>query len=471
MLLVVLLLATQAKAGTFSYSFNGWNSDPSGAKWKVQFVGTDNNDVAFAEGYIEKKESNGSWTFVTNCWNNYRGFANGDASSSSASGVLTGVGGGANVVHCRLVVKNHFGGEILVTGYFDILGNTQIPVDANGNPTDPQGNPLPPFAATLSGERTSGSAGVIHVTGIVMGYSADGGAHTSINVLLTGTQATNNVVSLPSPLPARDEQHGTWDLPIAINDANNPEVSFGVVLTPMVSSSADNAQKKTLSVSWPAYIQPPPSTDPATQPAAPNDQSQTRPAGNNTNDMAGNIMQGVGYGFGQGGLGENPYAPPDYPVPATTQPNTGTANNGISTTAPSLQPSNYRPQGPGPGTGSPLTGGGGIVGGKVLDSGPSTQRNASPSETDIHYGEYGTGGPWDRIRQKILAWLQIPPSMPTSEAYKITIPMPWFNGTHPFDIDFNSSYMSAFRVALRAFIAIFVIIAFLHQVIKDIRAY
>ena len=178
----------------------------------------------------------------------------------------------------------------------------------------------------------------------------------------------------------------------------------------------------------------------------------------------------MGYGFGQGGL-DNPYAPPPYPVPGTTQPNTGTANNGISTTAPSSQPSNYRPQGPGPGTGSPLTGGGGIVGGKVLDSGPSTQADASPSETDIQYGEYGTGGSWDRIRQKILAWLQVPPSMPTTEAYKITIPMPWFDGTHPFDIDFNSMYMSAFRVALRAFIAIFVIIAFLHQVIKDIRAY
>jgi hypothetical protein len=118
-----------------------------------------------------------------------------------------------------------------------------------------------------------------------------------------------------------------------------------------------------------------------------------------------------------------------------------------------------------------LTGGGGIVGGKVVDSGPGTQMSSSPSETGINYGEYGTGGSWDRIRQKILAWLQIPPSMPANEAYRITIPIPWFDGVQNFDIDFDSQYMSAFRVAIRAFIGIFVVIAFLHQVIKDIRAY
>jgi hypothetical protein len=292
-----------------------------------------------------------------------------------------------------------------------------------------------------------------------------------IRVTITGSQATAGVVTLPNPIPARDAEHGTWDIPISINDPANPAVSFTVVLTPMAQSAADNDQAKSLAVAWPAYVDPPPATEPATQPMQGDDQSATRPAGNNTNDMAGNPLQGVGYGFGQGGLGNNPYAPPPYPVPATTQPNTGTASNGTSTTAPSSQPSNYRPQGPSSGTGSPLTGGGGIVGGQVLDSGPSTQRNASPSETDVHYGEYGTGGPWDRIRQKILAWLQMPPSMPANEVYKITIPMPWFDGMHPFDLDFNSSYMSAFRIAIRAFVAIFVVIAFLHQVIKDIRAY
>ncbi len=472
-LLAWLLFTTAARAGTFSYTLGGWNTEPAGAKWSVQYHGTDGNDVAFVEGYIEKRDANGTWTYSGACWNNYRGFANGDASSSSASGVYQGANGGANATHCRLVVKNHYGGDILLRAYFDVLGAAEFPVDDNGNPTDPNGNPLPPFAAALSAQRTSANGGVIHVTGIVLGNAADGGAHTDIRVTLAGSQAASGLVALATPTPARDAEHGTWDLNINISGIDNPALTFTVTLTPLVQSVADTAQQKTLDVSWPAYIAPPPDTAPAPPTTVPDDQSAPRPAGTNPSDMAGNPTQGSGYGFGQGGA-NNPYAPPEYPLPASTQPNGGTESNGVSSTAPAApgsQPANYRPQGPGPGTGAPLTGGGGIVGGKVVDAGPGTQRSSSTSETGINYGEYGTGGPWDRIRQKILAWLQVPPSLPASEVYKLTIPIPWFEGVQNFDLDFNSKYMSAFRVAIRAFVAIFVVIAFLHQVIKDIRAY
>ena len=468
---MLLLLHGVSRAGSFSYSLGGWSNDPYGAKWSVQFTGTDNNDAAFAEGYFETKDASGNWNNAGQMWNNYRGFANGDPSVSSASGVFQGGGGGGtSVTHCRLVVKDHFGGGVFITGYFDVLGAAVFPVDSNGNPTDPNGKPLPPFAASMISERTGDGGGVIHVTGLVMGFANDGGAHTDILVTLSGTQAVNGTVTLATPTPDKDLSKGTWDLTININDADVDSVAFGIKLTPLEGSSADNAQAKSLSVSWPKYIAPAPATNPATQPNTAIDQSATKPAGTNPYDMSGNPVTGSGYGFGQGGL-NNPYAPPAYPVPASTQPNMGTSSNGISTTAPSSQPSNYNPGGPGPGTGAPLTGGGGIIGGKVIDSGPGTQMNSSPSETGVNYGEYGTGGPWDRIRQKILDWLQLPPSMPSVEVYKITIPIPWFDGYQNFDIDFNSTYMSGFRVALRAFIGIFVVIAFIHQVIKDIRAY
>jgi hypothetical protein len=470
MLLVVLVLPCLAQAGTFTYTFTGWSSDPPGAKWTVQFHGTDNNDVAYAEGYIEKKDSNGNWVYDGSCWPNYRGFANGDASVSSASGVYQGANNSGSVVHCRLVVKNHWGGAIFLVAYVDIFANTEFPVDANDKPTDPSGNPLPPFSCSIGSERTSGGGGVVHVTSIVLGNTNDGAAHTDIRVTLGGADAVSALVTLPNPLPARNAQNGTWDIPISINDASNPDVSFTIILTPMVQSSADGAQAKSLDVSWPAYIDPPPSTAPSTQPTGTTDQSGTRPAGTNPYDMAGNKVGGTGYGFTQGGT-TNPYAPPPYPLPASTQPNGGTASNGVSSTAPSTQPTNYAPQGPTSSTVVPLTGGGGIVGGTVVVNGPATQMASSPSETGVNYGEYGTGGSWDRIRQKLLAWLQMPPSMPTNETYKITIPIPWFDGVQNFAIDFNSQYMSSFRVALRAFIAIFVIIAFVHQVIKDIRAY
>lgn len=466
-LVALLLLVSQAHAGNFTYTFGGWVPNPFGALWAVEYHGTDANDAAYVEGQIEQKDDSGNWNYVAYCWSTYHTFMDG----STSDGVYQGWNNHANVGHFRLVLRNHFGAnEVVMIGYFDLAGNTVFPVDPNGNPTDPHGNPLPPFAASMKSERTGKTTGVIHVTGITMGDSADGSAHTDINVMLSGDQAALGTVSVATPLPARDTQHGTWDIPVNINDATNPAVAFNVILTPMVQSSADTKQAKTLPVSWPAYTNPPPTTAPATQPTSPDDESTTRPAGNSSNDMAGNPLQGVGYGFGQGGL-NNPYAPPPYPVPASTQPNGGTAVNGVSTTMPSDNPSNYRPQGPGPGTGSPLTGGGGVIGGKVIDGGPDTQSGSSPSETGVNYGEYGTGGPWDRIRQKIIAWLQLPPSMPTTETSKITIPIPWFDSVQNFDIDFDGPYMNGFRVAIRAFVAIFVVIAFLHQVIKDIRAY
>ena len=466
MLLAILLASASSHAGTFSYTIGGWSSDPFGARWSVQYHATDSNDVAYAEGYLQKKDANGNWVSIGFLWDNYRGFANG----SSASSIYQGANNAAQVVHCRLIVKNHYGNDIFLTAYFDIFANNEFPVDANGHPTDPNGNPLPPFAASLTSERSNGSGGVIHVTGIVLGYTADGSAHTDIRITVAGSDGVSGLVSLPSPLPARNDSAGTWDIPLSVNDASNPSVSFTVTLTPLAQSAADGSQAKSLNVSWPSYIEPPPATAPATSSSGTTDQSATRPAGTNPYDMAGNAVGGTGYGFTQGGT-SNPYAPPAYPLPASTQPNEGTASNGVSSTAANVPPSNYRPQGPTSSTGVPLTGGGGIVGGTVVVNGPATQSSSSPSETGVNYGEYGTGGPWDRIRQKLLAWLQMPPSMPSNESYKLTIPLPWFDSVHNFDIDFNGQYMSSFRVALRAFVAIFVILAFVHQVIKDIRAY
>jgi hypothetical protein len=470
MLLAMWVLPCVAHAGTFTYTFTGWSSDPPGAKWTVQFHGTDSNDVAFADGYVEKKDSNGNWVFDGSCWSNYRGFANGDASNSTASGIYQGANNSGTVVHCRLVVKNHWSGAIFLMAYVDIFANKEFPVDATGKPTDPSGNPLPPFACSMTSARTSGGGGVVHVTSIVLGNSNDGAAHTDIRVTLAGEDAVSGLVALPTPLPERNAETGTWDIPVNVRDSGNPAVTFTIILTPLVQSAADSVQAKSLDASWPAYIDPPPATEPASQPGDTTDQSSTRPAGTNPYDMAGNKVGGSGYGFSQGGT-TNPAAPPPYPLPATTQPNAGTASNGVPSTAPSSPPANYRPQGPTSATGVPLTGGGGIVGGTVVVNGPTTQTNSSPSETGVNYGEYGTGGSWDRIRQKILAWLQVPPSMPTNETYKLTIPMPWFDGVQNYDLDFNGPYMRSFRVALRAFIAIFVIIAFVHQVIKDIRAY
>jgi hypothetical protein len=334
--------------------------------------------------------------------------------------------------------------------YVDIFANTEFPVDANGRPTDPSGNPLPPFACDLTSERTSSGGGVVHVTSIVLGNSNDGAAHTDIRVTLSGDDAVSGLVALPTPMPERDPETGTWDIPISVRDATNPPVSFTITLTPLVQSAADGAQAKSLPVSWGEFLEPPPMIDPPPPATQSTDQSAPRPAGTNPYDMAGNRAGGGGFSYSSEG---------------------GTATNGVPSTAPTSQPANYRPQGPTSSTGAPLTGGGGIIGGTVIVNGPTTQSASSPTETGVNYGEYGTGGAWDRIRQKILAWLQMPPSMPSNETYKITIPMPWFDSTHNFDIDFNGQYMSAFRVAIRAFVAIFVIIAFVHQVIKDIRAY